>query len=91
MTESERTDLIELYVDGELPDALRANVEAHLAAHPEASANTATLISTKRRLQAMPTDRPDTWFVERTLDRLLQEHAADCETEMTGTIGSGRH
>jgi len=44
------------------------------------------------RLKGMPTERPDAWFAERTLDRLLREHAAAQETQTVATLSSeGRH
>ena len=76
MTQAERDDLLDLYIDNALPEALRAGVEAHLAAHPEAAADASTLQAAVSRLQNTQGERPDTWFTERTLDRLLREHAA---------------
>lgn len=83
MTEAERDELLDLYLDDALPEALRASVEAHLAAHPKAAAEAATLQAAVAHLQAMPSERPDAWFAERTLDRLLREHAAAQETPRT--------
>ena len=81
MTEAERDELIDLYVDDALPETLRAGVEAHLAAHPEAAADVASLSAAIKSLQTATGDKPDAWFAERTLDRLLREHAAaDIET-----------
>jgi len=76
MTEAERDDLIDLYVDDMLPEALRGFAETYLAAHPESAAEAAALKATAQRLHALPPDKPDDWFVERTLDRLLREHNA---------------
>ncbi len=76
MTEAERDDLIDLYVDDALPEALRGFAETYLAVHPEAAAEAAALLVTAQRLHALPPDKPDDWFVERTLDRLLREHTA---------------
>ena len=76
MTDAERLELLDLYVDDALPQALRASVKTYLAANPEAAADAAALQSAVARLKAMPTERPDAWFTERTLDRLLREHAA---------------
>jgi anti-sigma factor RsiW len=75
MTQDERDELIDLYIDDALPESLRARVEDFLAAHPDAAATVATLRATVARLQAAPSERPDGWFVERALDRLLREHA----------------
>ena len=75
MTEDERDDLLDLYVDDALPEALRARVEDYLATHPDAAREVAALRATAARLQAAPQERPDGWFVERALDRLLHEHA----------------
>ena len=75
MTETEHDELLDLYIEDALPEALRAGVEAHLAAHPDAAADAATLQATVTQLKSAPSDRPDAWFVERALDRLLREHA----------------
>ncbi len=90
MTHAERDELINLYADDALPEALRATVEAHLATHPEAAADAATLQTTIRRLKSAPSDRPDTWFTERALDRLLREHTAAQETEQDIEMLSSR-
>lgn len=75
MTEDERDELIDLYVDNALPEALRARVEDYLAAHPDAAATAAALRATIARLHSASAERPDAWFVERALDRLLREHS----------------
>ena len=93
MTEAGRDELLDLYLNDALPEALRASVEAHLAAHTEAAADAASLQAAVARLKAMPGERPDAWFAERTLDRLLREHAAAQESPLapnsggTGTTG----
>lgn len=93
MTEAERNELLNLYIDDALPEALRASVDAHLAADPEAAAEAASLQTTLSQLKALPSERPDAWFAERTLDRLLREHAAAQESPLapdsggTGTTG----
>ncbi len=74
MSENERDELIDLYVDNALPDALRARAEEYLDQHPEEAAKVAALRATVARLQATPNERPDAWFVERALNRLLREH-----------------
>ena len=76
MTDAERDELLDIYVDDALPAALRASVDAYLAAHPEAAADMNSLQAAVSRLKAMPVERPDAWFAERTLNRLLREHAA---------------
>lgn len=76
MTPAQMTELIDLWTDEELPDGLRAAVEAHLADHPDAARDAASLRATVARLRSLPTERPDAWFVERTLDSLLRESAA---------------
>ena len=83
MTDAEQDELLDLYIDDALPEALRVSVEAHLAASPAAAAEAASLLVTVSRLKAMPAERPDAWFAERTLDRLLREHAAAQETPKT--------
>ena len=80
MTENEWTEMVDLYVADALPDALRASVERHLAAHPDAARDAATLQVALTRLHSAPFERPDAWFVERLLDTLLREHAAETPT-----------
>ena len=91
MTEAERDELLGLYIDDALPEALRASIEAHFAAHPEAAADAATLQAAVSRLKSMPVERPDAWFAERTLDRLLREHAAAQEQTASYLSSEGRH
>lgn len=91
MTDTERDELLNLYVDDALPDALRASLEAQLAARPEAAADAASLQAATARLKAMPGERPDAWFAERTLDRLLREHAAAQEQTSAPLSSEGRH
>ncbi len=100
MTEAERDELLDLYIDDALPQALRASVDAHFAADPEAAADAASLQAALSRLKALPGERPDAWFAERTLDRLLREHAAAQESSLapttvqmgrgSGTRGTGK-
>ena len=91
MTETERDELLDLYLDDALPEALRASVETRLAAHPEAAADAASLQAAVARLKSMPGERPDAWFAERTLDRLLREHAAAQEQTPMPLSSEGRH
>ena len=90
MTEDERDEWIDLYVDDALPEALRARVEAYLDEHPDAAAHVAALRETAARLQAAPSDRPDAWFVERALDRLLREHSEAQPPVRAGAQGRAR-
>ncbi len=90
MTQDERDELIDLYVDDALPESLRARVEGYLASHPDAAATVAALRATAARLQAAPTDRPDAWFVERALDRLLREHSEAQPPVRAGAQGRAR-
>ena len=90
MTEDERDELIDLYVDDALPGALRARVEDYLAGHPDEAATVAALRATVARLQDTPTDRPDAWFVERALDRLLREHSEAQPPVRAGAQGRTR-
>lgn len=76
MTDAERLELFDLFIDDTLPEALQASVNSYLAVNLEAAAEVHALQETVARLKAMPVERPDTWFTERTLDRLLREHAA---------------
>ena len=77
MTEDELAELIDLSLDDTLPEALRGHVEAHLAANPDAARDAAALRLAVARLKAAPAERPDAWFMERALGRLLQEHAEE--------------
>ena len=83
MTPAEQDELIDLYVDDALPETLRTTVETYLAGHPEAAADAAALQAAVSRLKTAPSDRPDAWFAERALNRLLREHAAAQEAEDT--------
>lgn len=80
MTKDERDELIDLYIDDALPEALKALVEASPDALREAFALQATI----RRLQATPADRPDDWFAERALNALLREHTQSASEEGSG-------
>jgi len=91
MTQAECDDLIDLYIEGELPEALHGFVETYLFAHPAAAREAAALQETVRRLQAISAEKPDDWFVERALDRLLREHAeADKAPPAPNFGGAGR-
>ena len=74
MTQAERDELMDLYAEDALPEVLRGSVEDYLASYPEAAADMATLQAAVSRLKSVPSDRPDAWFAERALDRLLREH-----------------
>jgi anti-sigma factor RsiW len=92
MTEDERDEMIDLYVDDALPESLRARVEEYLDGNPDAAAAVVSLRATVARLQATPTNRPDAWFVERALDRLLREHGEAQEAPPAPKFGgAGRH
>ncbi len=92
MTEEEQDELIDLYVDDALPESLRARVEEYLDGHPAEAAAAAALRATVARLQAVPPERPDEWFVERALDRLLRDHAGAQEAPLAPKFGAaGRH
>ena len=82
MTDDERDEWIDLYIDDALPESLRAGIEEYLAAHPDAAAEVTALRATVARLQAAPRERPDDWFVERALDRLLREHGVAQEADL---------
>jgi anti-sigma factor RsiW len=77
MTTDELTELIDLYIADELPDALRAFVSAHLDAHPEAARDAETLQAALTQLRTAPAERPDAWFTERLLDTLLREQSTE--------------
>lgn len=75
MTDDPMTELLDLYVSGELPEAVQTHVEAYLQAHPDAARDVRSLRETVTRLQSAPAERPDAWFTERLLGRLLREDA----------------
>ena len=75
MTPEERDELIDLYADDALPLALQTRLETDPAAVHEAEA----LRAVSQRLRDAPAERPDDWFAERALDRLLREHAQETE------------
>ena len=71
MTPEERDELIDLYADDALPQAWQTRLEADPGAVREAE----ELRAISQRLRDAPAERPDDWFAERALDRLLREHA----------------
>jgi anti-sigma factor RsiW len=75
MTEDQKEELLDLYGDDALPAGLRAWVEDYLQSHPKAAQDVQSLRAAIDRLQTAPAERPDSWFVERLLDRLLRENA----------------
>ncbi len=77
MTPDERDELTDLYADDALPQAWQTRLETDPAAVREAE----ELRAVSQRLRDAPAERPDDWFAERALDRLLREHAQDTETE----------
>ena len=85
MNENELQELIGLWVDGTLPEALRGLVEAEFAKHPALAADAAILRQTARELKAMPAEYPDSWFVEKALTRLLREHDAAASEDSVET------
>ncbi len=87
MTQAERDELLDLYADDALPESLRGSIEVYLANHPEAAAEAAALQAAIRRLKSAPGERPDAWFAERALDRLLREHAEAQESAAADARG----
>ena len=83
MTPDERDELIDLYADDALPQALQTRLETDPAAVCEAEANCGPV---SLRLKDAPAERPDAWFAERALDRLLREHAQDTEQSIEQNI-----
>lgn len=75
MTNPEWQELIELYVDDALPEALRERIDARLSSDPAAAHDAATLRDAAARLHQAPAEMPASWFVERALCGLLREHA----------------
>ena len=82
MTVSEYADLIDLYVDDALPAALYGLAESYLAARPDAAEEAEGLKATARRLQSTIPEKPDEWFIERTLNRLLHAHNAAQDSQL---------
>ena len=80
MTPDQIAEMLDLYIDDVLPAALRVLIETHLTAHPEAVGEVLSLRETLTRLKDTPGERPDSWFVERTLDGLLRENASQAPT-----------
>ncbi len=81
MTPEEWAELLDLSLDGALPEAWQARVEAHLAAHPAAALDAAGLRKTLGILASAPAPRPDGWFVERALQGVLHEHRAETSAD----------
>ncbi len=81
MTPEEWTELLDLSLDGVLPEAWQARVDAYLAAHSEAAADAQSLRRTLGILASAPVPRPDGWFVERALQGVLHEHRADTSAD----------
>ncbi len=77
MTSEEWAELLDLALDGALPEAWQARVDTHLAAHSEAAADAQSLRRTLNILASAPAARPDTWFVERALQGILHEHRTE--------------
>ena len=75
MTEAELHDLMDLSVDGLLPEALQARLTQYLSDHPDAAEDYKTLKLTVSRLKAHACEKPDTWFTERALSSLLRDTA----------------
>ena len=87
--ELEQRELIDLYADDALPEALRAGVEAYLERRPDAAREADALRILAARLRAAPAERPDAWFAERALDRLLREHSEAEKSPASGLGGRG--
>lgn len=81
-TEREWTELLDLSLDGALPEAWQARVDAYVCAHPEAARDAESLRRTLETLASAPMARPDAWFVERALQGVLHEHRADISADI---------
>jgi len=81
MTPKEWTELLDLSLDGALPEAWQARVDSHLAAHPEATADAESLRRALEVLASAPVPRPEGWFVERALQGVLHEHRAETSAD----------
>ena len=76
MDDEELQELIGLALDDALPEALQARLAAEFAKHPEAASDAESLRETVAKLRAARDERPDDWFVDRGLSRLLRDHDA---------------
>jgi hypothetical protein len=74
MDQDELQELIGLWAEGTLPESLLARTEAEIAKDPNAASDAASLRDTLGKLRSTSDERPDDWFVERALSRLLREH-----------------
>lgn len=81
MTPEEWAELLDLFLDGALPEAWQARVDTHLTGHPEAAADAESLRGTLSLLAAAPIPRPEGWFVERALQGVLQEHRTETASD----------
>ena len=77
MTPEELSDLMDLSLDGLLPEALQARLDHYLNQYPEAAEEYQSLGQTVVQLKAHSVEQPDPWFVERLLDGLLRDTATD--------------
>jgi anti-sigma factor RsiW len=84
MTEEQITELLDLYADDALSAGLRAYVEEYLQSQPQFAQDVQSLRATIHRLQEIPAERPDPWFVERLLDRLLRDSRETLPTPAFG-------
>lgn len=74
MNDEALAELIGLSLDDELPETLKAAVDRLLAQNPDAADDAASLRAGVDALRALPSEKPDTWFVERALQGLLHDH-----------------
>lgn len=74
MDQDELQELIGLWAEGTLPESLRVRAETEMAKSAEATGDATSLRDTLGKLHSVPGERPDDWFVERALTRLLREH-----------------
>jgi anti-sigma factor RsiW len=89
MHDDELAELLGLYIDDALPEALRAAVERRAAADPAVAAELASLGKTRDSVRSDSGPRPaDPWFVERTLGGLLR---ASSQASEPATPSYDRH
>jgi hypothetical protein len=85
MSTDDVQDLIDLYAADELPEGLQRTVETSLRLDPELQQEIQQLRAAVERLKSAPLARPDGWYVDRLLGRVLQDFSQEENTLKTVT------